>query len=83
MDETLNESMHDDLNDQAGIQVQELEAEASPEPVLPDPNQRWHGQLRRNGSARELPAPQPYGDYPTWLTEPHKNPAFDLEEVSV
>jgi hypothetical protein len=83
MDETLNDSLHDDLNDDSGIQVQELEAEAPFEPVLPDPNQRWHGQLRRAGSARELPGPQRYRDFPTWLTEPHKNPALELEEASV
>jgi hypothetical protein len=47
--------------------------------VVPDLNQRWHGQLRRPGSARELPGPQPYRDFPTWLTEPHKNPALELE----
>jgi hypothetical protein len=85
MDETLNETLHDDLND-SGIEVQELEQvqelEASFEPVLPDPNQRWHGQLRRAGSARELPGPQRYRDFPTWLTEPHKNPALELEEAS-
>jgi hypothetical protein len=82
MDETLNENVHDDPDDESGIHVQELEAEAPFEPVLPDPNQRWQGQLRRAGSARELPGPQRYRDFPTWLTEPHKNPALELEEAS-
>jgi hypothetical protein len=83
MDDTLNDELHDDLTDESGIEVQELEQvqelHASFEPALPDPNQRWHGQLRRAGSARELPGPQPYRDFPTWLTEPHKNPALELE----
>jgi hypothetical protein len=86
MDETLNDDVHDDPIDESGIEVQELEQvqdlRASPNPALPDPNQRWHGQLRRPGSARELPGPQRYRDFPTWLTEPHKNPALELEEAS-
>jgi hypothetical protein len=68
--------MDEDLNDMAGIEVEELEQESF-EPITPDGNQRWQGQLRRTGSARELPGPQRYRDFPAWLTEPHKNPAHD------
>jgi hypothetical protein len=68
--------MDEDLNDMTGIEVEELEHESF-EPITPDGNQRWQGQLRRAGSARELPGPQRYRDFPTWLTEPHKNPALE------
>lgn len=48
-------------------------------PALAGPGgARWHGQLRRVGSARELPGPQQYRDYPVWLTAPNKNPALEL-----
>jgi hypothetical protein len=73
--------MDEMLNDAAGIEVEELEQEAFEpaqdafEPIVPDAYQRWQGQLRRAGSARELPGPQRYRDYPVWLTEPHKHPS--------
>ena len=68
--------MDEDQNDMAGIEDEELEQESF-EPITPDGNQRWQGQLRRTGSAQELPGPQRYRDFPTWLTEPHKNPALE------
>ncbi len=70
--------MDEDLSDMTGIEVEELEHESF-EPITPDGNQRWQGQLRRTGSARELPGPQRFRDYPAWLTEPHKNPALEEE----
>jgi hypothetical protein len=66
--------MDEMLNEAGGIEVEELEQEPF-EPIVPDAHQRWQGQLRRAGSARELPGPQRYRDYPTWLTEPHKHPS--------
>ena len=78
--------MDEDLDDMAGIEVEELEQESfeqeSFEPITPDGNQRWQGQLRRTGSARELPGPQRYRDFPAWLTEPHKNPALEEEALA-
>jgi hypothetical protein len=74
--------MDENPSELAGIEVEELELEleleqGSFEPITPDGNQRWQGQLRRDGSAGELPGPQRYRDFPTWLTEPHKNPALE------
>jgi hypothetical protein len=78
MDENLDEDLNESPNE--GIAVEELEQESF-EPITPDGNQRWQGQLRRTGSARELPGPQRYRDFPTWLTEPHKHPAREEEEA--
>lgn len=78
----MDDFTSDSLTDVSGILVQEIEAEERFEPIVPDGNQRWHGQLRRAGSARELPGPQRYLDYPAWLTAPNKNPALEIEQAS-
>jgi hypothetical protein len=77
----MDDFTSDSQIDASGILVQEIEADERFEPITPDGNQRWHGQLRRSGSARELPGPQRYLDYPTWLTAPNKNPALELEQT--
>jgi hypothetical protein len=74
MDENLSVGLSESPDGAAGIEVEELEQESF-EPITPDGNQRWQGQLRRVGSAGELPGPQRFRDFPTWLTEPHKHPA--------
>ena len=60
-----------------GLEVHELEGEEESTfaPHVPGGHQRWQGQLRRAGSAAELPGPQRYLDYPTWLTTLAKAPA--------
>jgi hypothetical protein len=64
----------------AGIEVQELDADDAhdDEVVI---RAGWPGQLRRKGSATELPAPPNFLDLPTWLSGPAKRPALEEEEA--
>lgn len=59
----------------AGLEVEELTQEEAYELAGLDLGKRWQGQLRRVGSARELPRPQSYHEYPVWLTTPTKRHA--------
>jgi hypothetical protein len=66
-------------NDLAGLEVQELEGDEQHEEVVIRAG--WPGQLRRKGSAAELPAPQSFLDLPTWLSGPAKRRAPEAEEA--
>jgi hypothetical protein len=69
-------NMDDTTIEVEGLEVQELDGdEETFAPHVPGGHQRWQGQLRRAGSADELPGPHRYRDYPTWLTTLAKAPA--------
>jgi hypothetical protein len=68
----MDETVH------AGLEVEELTPEEASEIAGLDLGKRWQGQLRRAGSARELPRPQAFNDYPVWLTTPTKRAAEEL-----
>jgi hypothetical protein len=65
--------------DLAGLDVQDLEADDHDEEVVIRAG--WPGQLRRKGSATELPAPQGFLDLPAWLSGPAKRAAPEEEEA--
>lgn len=76
--DNFNMERHMDETTYTGLEVEELSQEEAFEVAGLDLGKRWQGQLRRAGSAQELPRPQGYHGYPAWLTTPTRRQAEEI-----